>query len=296
MGRARGRDLRPERLGKIHAARGGARAAARGRRSDSRWAAAGSTTASAACACAPSSGASAGCRRSALLFPHLERRSRTCASRPGRRDRPGQRAALARDRGARDRGPARTPRARALGRRAPAGRDRARARVGSPRALLLDEPLASLDLPLRARVLRHLLRMRDELEIPILWITHDPDEAQVAGEIAVVIEKGRCRRERPAARGALEPRGAAPLRGARARERDRRARGRDGRPTSAASRPPRGLRLVLPVALPIGERVCSRSARSRRAAQRRPARPRLRPQRAAGARRADRDRGRRRAR
>jgi molybdate transport system ATP-binding protein len=56
---------------------------------------------------------------------------------------------------------------------------------------LLDEPLASLDLGLRARVLRDLLRVRDELALPILAITHEPDEAIVLGERVLVLEAGR---------------------------------------------------------------------------------------------------------
>jgi molybdate transport system ATP-binding protein len=67
----------------------------------------------------------------------------------------------------------------------------ARALASGPRALLLDEPLASLDLPLRARVLPYLLRVRDELDLPILYITHDPDEAILVGEIAIVLDGGR---------------------------------------------------------------------------------------------------------
>jgi len=67
----------------------------------------------------------------------------------------------------------------------------ARALASGPRALLLDEPLASLDVPLRARVLPYLMRVRDEMDIPILYITHDPDEAMLIGEIAVVIDAGR---------------------------------------------------------------------------------------------------------
>ena len=67
----------------------------------------------------------------------------------------------------------------------------ARALAASPRALLLDEPLASLDVDRRARVLRDLLRIRDELEIPILVITHDPDEASVLAERITVLEAGR---------------------------------------------------------------------------------------------------------
>lgn len=67
----------------------------------------------------------------------------------------------------------------------------ARAIASGPRALLLDEPLASLDLPLRARVLPYLLRVRDELQLPMLYITHDPDEAMLLGERVAVLEAGR---------------------------------------------------------------------------------------------------------
>jgi molybdate transport system ATP-binding protein len=67
----------------------------------------------------------------------------------------------------------------------------ARAIASAPRGLLLDEPLASLDLALRARVLPLLLRVRDELGLPMLYITHDPDEAMLLGEVALVLDGGR---------------------------------------------------------------------------------------------------------
>jgi len=67
----------------------------------------------------------------------------------------------------------------------------ARALAAEPRALLMDEPLAALDLSLRSRVLPYLLRVRDELEIPLLYITHDPDEAMLVGEVVVVLDRGR---------------------------------------------------------------------------------------------------------
>lgn len=66
-----------------------------------------------------------------------------------------------------------------------------RALASGPRALLLDEPLAALDLPLRARVLPHLLRVRDEIGLPIIYITHDPDEALVVGGRVAVLDQGR---------------------------------------------------------------------------------------------------------
>jgi len=67
----------------------------------------------------------------------------------------------------------------------------ARAIASGPRALLLDEPLAALDLALRSRVLPYLLRVRDELDLPMLYITHDPDEAMLLGDVAAVLDHGR---------------------------------------------------------------------------------------------------------
>lgn len=67
----------------------------------------------------------------------------------------------------------------------------ARALASAPRALLLDEPLGSLDLALRARVLPFLLRVRDELGLPMLCITHDPDEVLLLGEVVIVLDAGR---------------------------------------------------------------------------------------------------------
>ncbi len=67
----------------------------------------------------------------------------------------------------------------------------ARALASNPRALLLDEPLAALDRNLRARILPFLLRVRDEFGLPMLYITHDPDEAVLLGETLLVLEEGR---------------------------------------------------------------------------------------------------------
>lgn len=67
----------------------------------------------------------------------------------------------------------------------------ARAIAIRPRALLLDEPMASLDVGLRARVLPYLLRIRDELDLPLVYITHDPDEAILLGDEIAVLERGR---------------------------------------------------------------------------------------------------------
>jgi len=76
------------------------------------------------------------------------------------------------------------------------GGERQRVAIGralgsGPRALLLDEPLASLDVTRRANVLRDLIRVRDALELPMLVITHDPDEALLLGERIAVLDAGR---------------------------------------------------------------------------------------------------------
>ncbi len=66
----------------------------------------------------------------------------------------------------------------------------ARAVCSAPRLLVLDEPLASLDLPLRRRILPFLRRLRDELDLPFLHVSHDPLEVQALCEEVVVLRRG----------------------------------------------------------------------------------------------------------
>ena len=54
----------------------------------------------------------------------------------------------------------------------------ARALMSAPDVLLLDEPLAAVDLELRRRILPYLERVRDELAVPIVYVTHDREEAR----------------------------------------------------------------------------------------------------------------------
>jgi len=53
-----------------------------------------------------------------------------------------------------------------------------RALLSGPRVLLLDEPLSSLDRGRRGEILDALVAVRDTTRIPILMVTHDPDEAE----------------------------------------------------------------------------------------------------------------------
>lgn len=52
-----------------------------------------------------------------------------------------------------------------------------RALLSGPRFLLLDEPLASLDQARAGEIMAAIERIRDELRLPILYVTHDPAEA-----------------------------------------------------------------------------------------------------------------------
>lgn len=67
----------------------------------------------------------------------------------------------------------------------------ARALATSPRLLLLDEPLASLDAPRKQEILPWLERLRDELRMPMLYVTHSSDEMARLADTVVWLEHGR---------------------------------------------------------------------------------------------------------
>ena len=67
----------------------------------------------------------------------------------------------------------------------------ARALLTSPRLLLMDEPLAALDLKRKREVLPYLERLHDELDIPILYVSHAPDEVARLADHLVVLDEGR---------------------------------------------------------------------------------------------------------
>ena len=66
----------------------------------------------------------------------------------------------------------------------------ARALMSGPQVLLLDEPLAAVDVELRRRIIPYLVRVRDELGIPIVYVTHDRSEVERLAEEVVVLNRG----------------------------------------------------------------------------------------------------------
>lgn len=67
----------------------------------------------------------------------------------------------------------------------------ARALLTQPRLLLLDEPLSALDAPRKREILPYLERLRDELKIPIVYVSHAPDEVAQLTDHLVIMEQGR---------------------------------------------------------------------------------------------------------
>ncbi len=67
----------------------------------------------------------------------------------------------------------------------------ARALVNNPRVLLLDEPLAALDLKLRQRLLVELDRIHDEVGVTFVYVTHDQGEAMSISDRIAVMNRGK---------------------------------------------------------------------------------------------------------
>lgn len=66
-----------------------------------------------------------------------------------------------------------------------------RALLAQPEVLLMDEPLASLDAPRKREILPYLERLRDELRVPIVYVSHSIEEVVRLANQVVVLEAGR---------------------------------------------------------------------------------------------------------
>jgi molybdate transport system ATP-binding protein len=67
-----------------------------------------------------------------------------------------------------------------------------RALLAQPRILLMDEPLAALDVPRKTEILEYIERLRDELHIPIVYVSHSVTEVTRLADTLVILSEGRC--------------------------------------------------------------------------------------------------------
>lgn len=66
-----------------------------------------------------------------------------------------------------------------------------RALLSQPRLLLMDEPLASLDNPRRMEILRYIERLRDELGLPVVYVSHSVAEVTRLADHVVLLDEGK---------------------------------------------------------------------------------------------------------
>ncbi|MNZ84329.1 Sulfate/thiosulfate import ATP-binding protein CysA [compost metagenome] len=67
----------------------------------------------------------------------------------------------------------------------------ARALLTSPKLLLMDEPLAALDAQRKSEILPYLQRLHDELDIPVLYVSHSQDEVARLADHIVLLSNGK---------------------------------------------------------------------------------------------------------
>jgi molybdate transport system ATP-binding protein len=73
----------------------------------------------------------------------------------------------------------------------------ARAIAMQPQLLLMDEPLASLDAARRQEIFPWLAKLRDELKMPMLYVTHSAEEVTRLADYLVVLEQGQVKAQGP---------------------------------------------------------------------------------------------------
>ncbi|HVV79239.1 MAG TPA: molybdenum ABC transporter ATP-binding protein [Pseudolabrys sp.] len=66
-----------------------------------------------------------------------------------------------------------------------------RALLMQPRLMLLDEPLASLDAARKSEILPYFQRLRDETKLPMIYVSHDPNEVKALASRVVLLDDGR---------------------------------------------------------------------------------------------------------